>query len=532
VSLSGNAKARPFKLFARCRMIAMGLLAVGAMSHAGAAFGRNQNRPNIIMIVADDLGYGDLEQYGQTKIRTPTLGAMAQQGVRFTNFYAGSPACAPSRCTLMTGQNGGTCAIRTNFEVTLPATDVTIAERLKSTGYTTAIFGKWGLGDANTPLSSQAQGFDYSFGYQNQLDAHHSFPDYFWSSYGRATAHGVPSRNDNLRRVKMNGAYAPDVILREALEFMRQPQDEPYFLYYATTIPHANNEDEGVGKLEVPDLGQYRDRPWTLANRQYAALVSRLDDHVRQIWEAAQASPDRPTIIIVTADNGPHGMGGVDVGFFRSTAGLKGRKYSLNEGGIRVPMIVWGNGKTGIDNRPSYFPDLTASTLALAGLPVPQEVDGEDLFSPASYGGEDRALYWEVHTPGGGQWAVRKGAWKTVSTELSGAWSQLFGRMIRLGASRTDMGDSPKLYNLEEDPAETTDLSAKHPDILAEHVEFARVSHRAPTLKGEFEMFRRREDLDKFSILAFGGVVASVFGLGVILLIWKRRRRRSAAEKA
>ena len=489
--------------------------------------------PNIILIVADDLGYGDLGPYGQHRIMTPTIDRMAASGTMFTNFYAGSPACAPSRCTLLTGKNGGSCPIRTNFHATLPGDEVTLGERMQAAGYTTAIFGKWGQGNANTPRDSLHQGFAYSFGYQDQLSAHLSYPGFLWASGGQAFTGSIPRSGAPLRRIDVNGAYAPDLIHDQAMAFINNAPAEPFFLYYATTIPHANNEEEGDGILESPDLGPYADRDWTLPNRTYAALITRLDDHIREIWEAAQTDTIRPTVIIVTADNGPHGIAGVDIGFFDSTGGLRGSKYSLHEGGIRVPLIVWSNAPNvpvpaaKVDDRPTYFPDLTATTLALAGVAIPAELSGIDILATDRTDDPERPLYWEFHAKAHGGWAVRTGPWKTVSSEMSDGWERLLSRILRLDLVGRGTPAEPQLYNLATDPGETVDLAGEHPEIVARHLAIAREQHVSPRVADALDMFRRREGINKYHLMRFGAAVAAL----VVLLAFVPIRRRIPRHK-
>jgi len=499
----------------------------GSLAFAGQnASAQSAVQPNIILIVADDLGYGDIEPYGQTRIRTPALSRLAASGTLFTNFYAGSPTCAPSRCTLMTGRNSGSCPIRTNYKGQLPGAELILPERLQSAGYVTGIFGKWALGSANTPTSSQAQGFDYSFGYQDQLEAHQSYPQSLWASGGHLFTQQFPASGAELGAVQLGGAvYAPDLILEQSLAFMREEHSKPYFLYFATTVPHANNENENQGKLEVSDLGIYENLNWTLPNRQYASLVTRLDNHVGQLWAAALADTSRPTILIFTADNGPHGIAGVDINFFKSTGGLRDRKASLYEGGIRVPMIVWSNeAEPSVEDRPGYFPDLNATILAQAGLAIPAEVSGIDLLNREPGNGDDHSLYFEYHTSGGGQWAVRTGRWKSVSNELSGIGSRILGYVLRLGMGRADWDPGVELYDLVADPDETTDVAAQHPQIVARHEAIAADQHVRPGLSEEFEMFRRRESIDKFTLISFGGA-ATLLAVALASLEWRRRRR-------
>src|SRR6185369_7948580 len=293
-------------------------------------------KANIILILADDLGFGDLGCYGQKLIKTPNLDQLAAEGIRFTQVYASAPVCAPSRASLMTGLHQGHAYIRGNNDsngqrVSLRPQDTAIAQVLKSAGYRTGIIGKWGLGEPDTDGIPNKKGFDYFFGYLNQNLAHNYYPDYLWR---------------NSEKVQLRGkSYSPDLFGKEALDFIRRESKNPFFLYLAYTLPHANNElnrKSGNG-MEIPSDEPYSNEKWTQPNKNFAAMVTKLDHQVGEIVALLKTLKlDDNTILIFSGDNGPQGTdeGNYNAGFFNSTGGLRGLKRSLYEGGIREPMII------------------------------------------------------------------------------------------------------------------------------------------------------------------------------------------------
>lgn len=332
--------------------------------------------PNIVLILADDLGYGEVGCYGQKKIHTPNLDRMAAEGMRFLQFYAGAPVCAPSRCVLLTGKHLGHAAIRDNSEVQpegqypLPAEEVTIAELLKGRGYVTAAIGKWGLGPPHSSGDPNAQGFDFFFGYNCQRHAHNHYPSWLYRNHEKVTlnnpdfpAHqrfpsGLDPRDPAAYSKYSGQEYAPDRMLDEALQFIRQNRDRPFFLYFATTLTHLalqvpqDSLQEYLERFpETPYLGDRGYLPCFAPRASYAAMVSRLDKHVGMlIDEIKKLGLARDTLVIFTSDNGPthgrgggaeDGVGGSDSVFFESAGSFRGLKGSVFEGGIRVPMIAW-----------------------------------------------------------------------------------------------------------------------------------------------------------------------------------------------
>lgn len=415
-----------------------------------AAASDDTPRPNIVFIVADDLGYGDLGCYGQRRIKTPQLDRLAGQGMRFTSCYAGSTVCAPSRCTLMTGLHTGHARIRSNGRVPLEPDDVTIAEILKGTGYATGIVGKWGLGEPDTTGIPTRQGFDEWFGYLNQHHAHNYYPDYLWKNEQKVTFPNVVQDNVATTRA----VYSADLFTREALDFLDRHRREPFFLYLPFTLPHANNE-AGKQGMEVPSDAPYSREPWPQAQKNHAAMITYLDTQVGRILaRLAELNLDQNTIVFFTSDNGPHREGGADPEFFKSSGPLSGFKRSLHEGGIRVPMIVRFPGHIAagtVSSQVWALWDVLPTLAELAGARAPEGLDGISMV-PALLGektaGRAQAnheyLYWEFPERGFSQ-AVRFGDWKVI---------------------RQKPGVPLELYDLARDEAEQHNVASHHAEII------------------------------------------------------------------
>lgn len=414
-------------------------------------------RPNIIFILADDLGYGDLGCYGQKDIKTPNIDQLAANGMRFTDFYAGSTVCAPSRCALMTGKHNGHSTIRGNGEIPLRYDEITVAKVLKGAGYQTAAIGKWGLGEHGSSGVPSKQGFDDWFGYLNQVDAHNYYPLFL----NRSDLH------NGERQVQLfeneggkKGKYSDDFFTDAALNVIRLERPQwftkfrPFFLYLAYTIPHANNElGNATGNgMEVPSDAPYSGEAWPQVEKNKAAMITLLDAYVGQVVDKIKKlKQEDNTIIIFSSDNGAHKEGGVDPKFFKSTGPLRGIKRDLYEGGIRIPFIVsWpGHIKPGTtSDLPAAFWDFLPTAAEMAGMKPPPGIDGIS-FLPTLLGetqtNKHEFLYWEFHEGGFNQ-AVRMGDWKG----------------IRFGV------DGPlELYNLKDDIGEKTNVAAQHPEIVA-----------------------------------------------------------------
>jgi len=428
------------------------------MALATTARARAPSPPNIIFIMADDLGYGDLGCYGQERIKTPHIDKLAAEGMRFTQCYAGSTVCAPSRSCLMTGQHTGHTLVRGNARIPLRPEDTTVAEVLKRGGLATGIIGKWGLGEPDTTGIPNRQGFDHWFGYLNQRNAHNYYPEYLWRNEER---HALP---DNER--DMRGSYTHDLFTEEALRFIGDHRDEPFFLYLPYTIPHANNElgrETGDG-METPSQGEYTETDWPHVEKSTAAMVSRLDADVGRIMKRlSELGIDDNTAVFFTSDNGPHREGGHDAEFFGSRGPLRGIKRDLYEGGIRVPMIVRWPRMTPrgvVSDTPWAFWDVLPTFADMAGvrLTSPESVDGVSVL-PTLRGEEQTPheyLYWEFYERGFDQ-AVRTGPWK--------------------GVRRKRNDDQLELYNLEDDIGEMTDIAAAHRAVARRIADIMREAH-------------------------------------------------------
>lgn len=407
------------------------------------AAAESPSKPNILFILADDLGYGDLSCYGQQKVPTPNIDRLAAEGLRFTDFYAGSTVCAPSRCALMTGKHTGHAWVRGNARVPLRPEDVTVAEVLKKAGYATGLVGKWGLGEPDTTGIPNRQGFDYFFGYLNQGHAHDYYPTYLWRNEQKVE---LPGNLDNKRQT-----YSHDLFTTEALSFVEKHKGGPFFLYLAYTIPHANNERqhaEGKG-MEVPDYGPYASKEWDDAQKGHAAMIDRMDRDIgRLMTRLKELGLDANTLVIFSSDNGPHKEGGYEPEFFDCSGPLRGIKRDLYEGGIRVPAIArWpGRVQPGVSHEPLAFWDVLPTLAEVVGVQPPEGLDGIS-FLPTLLGREQKGheyLYWEFHERGFAQ-AVRIGDLKAVRQG---------GRPIELYDLRKDLGEQK---NVASEHAETVE---------------------------------------------------------------------------
>jgi arylsulfatase A-like enzyme len=414
---------------------------------------RRGDRPNVVLILADDLGWGTLGCYGQKDVATPNLDQLAAEGMRFTQAYAGSTVCAPSRCCLLTGRHTGHGRIRSNDESPLLAGDLTLAEHLRSYGYRTAAIGKWGLGWEGTSGRPRAKGFEEFYGYLTQLDAHNYYPPTLWRN-----EQPIPLRGNEHsgRRV-----YAPDELNLVATNVVRQFQAQPFFLYYAPTLPHANNE-RGTNGMEIPTAGAYAMKPWPPAERNKAAMISRLDLDVGKLLAALQYYHlEKNTIVLFTSDNGPHVEGGSSTNFFHDTGPFRGLKRDLYEGGIRVPFIArWpGHIRPGTtSDRVVAFWDFLPTIAELARTRIPENLDGQS-FAPTLLGQNlpeqpPRTFYWEFHE-GGYRQAARWDDWKAV---------------------RLNPDTSTELYDLAQDPGEARNIASTHPELIARAEEIFRTS--------------------------------------------------------
>jgi arylsulfatase A len=435
----------------------VGILLMTVSLHAFAA-----DKPNIVFILADDLGYAELGCYGQQKIRTPNIDKLAQEGMRFTQYYSGHPVCAPSRCALLTGFHSGRGYIRDNREIgeyksfqgqlPLPDSTRTLGHFLKERGYATGCVGKWGLGAVGSSGESQKQGFDFFFGYNCQRHAHNYYPAYLIKDREQVVLEG---NSDGLT----GKVYASDAIGEEALGFVRKNKDRPFFLYFATPVPHA--------ALQVPEdsLAEYADKfddtpydgkkggylPHPKPRAAYAAMITRMDRDVGRLMALLkELKLDENTVVFFASDNGPTFNGGTDSAYFNSAGGFRGLKQAVYEGGVRVPLIARWPGKIPRGKTSDHICaawDILPTVAELLEAPAPNGIDGLSLLptlldKPGQK--QHDYLYWESGALLGGEQAIRAGDWKAV----------------RVGLKKN--ADAPlQLFNLKDDPAEANDLAAK-----------------------------------------------------------------------
>lgn len=464
-------------------------------------------KPNIVFVLADDLGYGDLGCYGQKKTRTPNLDRMAAEGMRFKYMYAGNAVCAPSRCVLATGKHPGHAWVRNNREFKpegqepIPAEEVTIFEAFKSAGYATGGFGKWGLGYPGSSGEPLKQGIDRWFGYNCQAKAHTFYPAYLWDNDKKVTLNEPEIPGHDTLKPGENGDtaanykrflgqhYSADVINEQARKFVRDNKDHPFFCYVPTTVPHL--------ALQVPEdsLAEYQGRlgddppykggkgylPHFAPHAAYAAMVTRMDSEVGKMMALVkELGLDENTIFIFTSDNGAlngthQGLSGTDAAFFNSCGGLRDGKGSLYEGGIREPGIVRWTGHIkpgGFSERVVGFEDWMPTLLELAGARdlTPAGIDGIS-FAPTLLGKPqpEREFLYREFPAYGGQQSLRMGQWKLVKRNMMG------------GGGKKAAAAKPatvELFDLAGDPNEERDVAAQHPDIIAKMEGIMKAQHQ------------------------------------------------------
>ena len=423
-----------------------------------------ERRPNIIFVLADDLGYGELGCFGQKLIATPNIDRMAAEGIKFTRFYAGAPVCAPSRSVLMTGLHTGHTRVRGNAgklnreAQNLRAEDTTVAEILQKAGYATALIGKWGIGHEGSDGLPNKKGFDYFYGYLDQNHAHNPYPPFIMRNEEKVTLRNkLTAPSDTGAGIAEEPLdFVPDLMADEALRWVESKKDAPFFLFWSLITPHANNEGTKVGRgQEVPDLGDYKDKPWPKPDQGHAAVITRMDADVGRLLALLKKTGiDENTLIIFTSDNGHHKEGGNDPELFDANGPLNGLKRNLTEGGIRVPTVArWpGTTRAGAENSTAYwFADILPTFAYLAGAKPPAKLDGQSFasllrnqpFKPP----QRPPFYWEFHEGGFSQAVIIDQRWKAI---------------------RLKRRDAPvQLFDLEKDLGETTDLAAEKPDLIA-----------------------------------------------------------------
>ncbi len=433
----------------------------------------DSDKPNIIYIMADDLGYNEVGCYGQQVIKTPNIDKLAGEGMRFTQHYAGSSVCAPSRSVLITGLHTGHTPSRGNKEVDpygqfpIPDETVTVAELLKEAGYKTAMFGKWGLGVENTEGDPLTQGFDEFFGYYGQVHAHNSFPEYLYHNGEKIFLENevVYLPDDHWTRGLGSYAtkkvdYSNNMFAEKAIDYISSNQDVPFFLYLPVTMPHNNGEAPEGYKFESPTLEPYTEQDWPEWKKSYAAMITRLDDYVGRITEKLNnlGIADN-TLVIFTSDNGC-----AEPQIFNGSGILRGMKRDLYEGGIRVPMIAWWPGTIEAGTVSSHIStqwDVMPTLCDIAGVQPPDFIDGISFLPELKEENqpEHEFLYWEFHEQGKKQ-AVRKDDWKAVRLNV---WENPDGPIA--------------LYNLADDLSEKNNIAGQHPEIVAEMDSLMKKAH-------------------------------------------------------
>jgi arylsulfatase A-like enzyme len=427
------------------------------LSIASSIAQSNKTRPpNLIYIMADDLGYGDLGCFGQKTIKTPNLDKMASEGLRFTSYYAGNTVCRPSRLSLWTGKHMGHTPISSNANYHFKPSDITVSELLKSRGYATGGVGKWAMGGIGTTGHPNKNGFDFWFGYLDQGEAHNYYPTHLWKNTEKITLKGntlTREAKDRGRVSKNRVTYSHDLLTTQAMKFIADHKNTPFLLHVHWTIPHANNEGgraTGDG-MEVPDYGIYAKEKWPNTKKGAAAMITRMDQDVGKIIQLIKKLDiQNETMIFFTSDNGPHSEGGHKHETFNANGPLRGYKRDLYEGGIRVPGIAyWPNKiKPGTESdQPFAFWDWLPTACELAGITPPTGLDGLS-FAPTLLGKLDQQkihpyLFWKY----GSKIAIRKQEWKAV---------------------RNSPNKRLELYNLKNDIGETKNLSAQYPDKISE----------------------------------------------------------------
>ena len=448
----------------------------------------SQAKPNLIFIMADDLGFGDLGCYGQKLIKTPRLDQMAKEGMKFTRFYSGSTVCAPSRSVLMTGQHMGHTHVRGNAggdmsRQSLRDIDLTVAEKLKETGYKTALIGKWGLGEVGQEGHPLKQGFDYFYGYLNQVHAHNFYPEFLWRNRKKHMLKNVVEPvSDKPRAGFMGGAatkrveYSHDLFTQEALTWVKKNKENPFFLYLPLTIPHANNEGTrmfGDG-AEVPDYGIYEKENWSKQDKGQAAMITRMDRDIGRLLDLLkELKIEENTLVIFTSDNGPHNEAGHNPELFKPAGPLRGMKRTLTEGGIRVPTLAWWPNTiepSSISDQPFYFGDLMATICDMSQSDKPTQTDSLSFLPTLKGKAEEQKrhkfLYWEFYERTFRQ-AVIMEDWK----------------LIRSGMDNQRL----ELYDLKNDIHEDVNLINEQPAVaqrMLSYMESAHVPHPSwPTPK-------------------------------------------------
>lgn len=470
ISLGSQHRNRtiPAGRFARLAAVLLTLL-VASSSTALA-----ERQPNIIYIMTDDLGYGDLGSYGQKVIQTPNLDRLAAEGMRFTDHYSGHTVCRPSRLVLWTGQHVGHTGLTGNRPRSLTGMETTVARKLKAAGYATGGVGKWALGNVNEPSEIENpghpnhNGFDYWFGYMNQSAAHNYYPLFLWENKKQILLPGNVLSDDPVARGRVatkRVTYSHDLLTDAALGFVRKHKDQPFLLHVHWTIPHANNEGgRALGDgMEIPDYGIYADEDWPNPEKGFAAMISRMDGDVGKLLKLLnELGIDDNTLVLFTSDNGPHQEGGHQHEFFDSNGPLRGFKRSMHDGGIRVPLIARWPGKVSpgtTTDHPSAFWDFLPTACEIAGAESNADTDGIS-YLPTLLGKKEQLKHEYLY------WASQEGA--TAVGVRHGKWKLVQYRPAKKKNREVTDSDDWRLYNLNNDIGEETDVAPDHPQIVAE----------------------------------------------------------------
>lgn len=467
---------------------------------------KQNSKPNVIYIIVDDLGIGDIEPYGQEKIRTPNLQKLADEGIAFTQHYAGSTVCAPSRAAVMTGLHTGNSQIRGNYELggftddtefgqlPLKPGTATLGTVMREAGYKTALIGKWGLGGPGSYGMPTKQGFDYFFGYMDQKQAHNHYPTHLWLNeepfplnnewldVHQPFPEGLDPNDPESYKAYLREDFAQERLTQDALRYIKDNQNHPFFLYLAYAGPHAALQ----APEEAIDAYNFEETPYT-PKRGYlahirpraarAAMITHIDKGIGQIKALLKSlNMDENTLIMFTSDNGPSPEGGADMQFFDSNGKFRGYKRDLYEGGIRMPTIARWPGKVPAGKRSNHvsaFWDVMPTLADLADVELKAQTDGIS-FLPTLLNNSEQAehdsLYWEFHRPNGfHSQAVR------IKDDINGDW-----KAIRIFNKNQRVNPPVELYNLKSDPSETIDVSKAHPDIVKQAVALMEAS-RTPS---------------------------------------------------
>ncbi len=452
-----------------------------------AALSARAEKPNIIYILADDLGFRDLGCFGQKTLTTPHIDKLAAEGMKLTRHYSGSTVCAPSRCVLMTGKHTGKASVRGNGVALLQPGEETLASALKKQGYRTGCFGKWGIGHPPPRTDPNDRGFDDFYGYVNMFHAHNFYPEFLIRNgdveelrnvlddpWRERTDYGMGQAKEGAGVAKVKKDYAPNLITEEALRFIDASEDEPFFLYFALNMPHTNNEGGRppyLDGMEVPNYGEFSEKDWPDPEKGFAQMIRLIDNYVGQIVaKLDEKGLTENTLILFSSDNGPHQEGKHVMEFFDSNGELRGMKRDLYDGGVRVPTIArWpGKIKAGSElDLLSGFQDVFPTLAEIAGFSPPDGLDGISL-APTLLGtgkpqSQHEFLYWEFLEQGGKK-GVTTSRWKAIQLDTEKPTSK-----------------PTALYDLVNDPSETKDVADQHPDILKQMEAWIEMSHTPPT---------------------------------------------------